>query len=88
MCVKSCRLCSESNWELGLRYYSMKQLGCFSVLRTIPLKFFMWYYALANKIYIGKSVTFVLEVLLNYVQYTINYRKHFLPSSIEPCSLA
>ena len=59
--MNSCRLCSESNWELGVSYYSMKQL-VFSVLKTIPLNFPMWHCALANEICTGKSVTFVLEL--------------------------
>ena len=61
MCMNSCRLCSESNWELGVSYYSMKKL-VFSVLGTIPLNFPKWYYALANEICTCESVTFVLEL--------------------------
>ena len=52
MCVNSWRLCSESNWELGVSYYSMKQL-VFSILETIPLNFPMLYYALAKEICTG-----------------------------------
>ena len=61
---------------IGSQVLLHEATGFFCVLRTIPLNVFMWYYALANEICIGKSVTFVLEVLLNYVPYTINYRKH------------
>ena len=55
--MNSWRLCSESNWELDVSYYSMKQL-VFSVLGTIkPLNSPMWYYALANEICKGKPLT-------------------------------
>ena len=56
--MNSCRLCSESNGEWVVRYYSMKQL-LFLVLESIPLNFLMLYFVLANEKCTGR---FVLEI--------------------------
>ena len=32
--MKNCRLCSESYWELGVSYYSMKQLDFVVICST------------------------------------------------------